>query len=217
MRKFLASIAPLLLIGASMSAQEREREASAESCTGPVYKHSEVSRRAVFSSRPLPRLTDEAIAHGTRGQVVLSAILCRTGKVTDIQVIKGLPFGVTENAVEAVRQVRFSPAEKDRQPVSVAMKFEFKFHYIGERGPLAQGPLAGRIIESVEVDGAVQWDDLSKRMKTRSGEAYNKEQIEQDWQMLLAAGNFDKEVSNLRIEEGERGGIAVVFELRKKP
>jgi hypothetical protein len=134
-------------------------------------------------------------------------------------VIEGLPFGVTERAVEAVRRATFSPAEKDGQPVSVATRFVFKFHYLGERGPLAQGPLDGRIIESVEVGGYPEgrWDDLWKRMKTRSGQAYNKEQIEQDWRMLLEAGNFDKEASTLRIEEGDRGGIVVVFELREKP
>jgi TonB family protein len=221
MRKFLASIALVLLICVSTSAQERGREASSESCAGPVYKHSEVSRPAAFSSRPSPSLTNEAIAHDVRGQVVLSAVLCSTGKVTDIQVLEGLPFGVTERAVEAARQTRFSPAEKGGQPVSVATRFVFKFLYVGERGPLAQGPLEGRLIESVEVGGYREdrWDDLDlwKRMKTLIGEAYNKEQIEQDWRMLLAAGDFDKEASTLRIEEGERGGIVVVFELRKKP
>jgi TonB family protein len=220
MGKFLASIALVLLICVSTSAQERGRQASLESCAGPVYKHNEVSRPATFNARPSPSLTDEAIAHGVRGQVVLSAVLCSTGKVTDIQVLEGLPFGVTERAVEAARQTRFSPAEKGGQPISVATSFIFKFRYIGERGPLAQGPLEGRIIEGVEVGGYRgddRWDDLWKRMKTRIGEAYNKEQIEQDWRMLLEAGDFDKEASTLRIEEGDRGGIVVVFELKEKP
>ncbi len=218
MRKFLASIALLLLMLASMSAQEQGRGVSNENCSGPVYKHSEVSRKATFSSRPSPSLTDEAIANGVRGQVVLSAVLCRTGTVTDVQVIEGLPFGVTERVIEAARQSKFSPAEKGGQPVSVATRFVFKFSYIGERGPLAQGPLVGRMIESVEVGGyrEGQSDGLWGRMKTRSGEIYNKEFIEQDWRMLLEAGDFDKDASTLRIEEGERGGLVVVFELRTR-
>lgn len=218
MRKFLASIALVFLMFASISAQERDREVSSENCAGPIYKHSEVSERATFNSRPSPSLTDEAIANAVRGQVVLSAVLCRTGRVTDIQAIEGLPFGVTERAVEAVRQVKFSPAEKDGQPVSVATRFVFKFSYIGERGPLAQGPLVGRMIESVEVGGYPEGrlDDLWERMKTRSGQVYNKGYIEQDWRMLLEAGNFDREASTLRIEEGERGGMVVVFELRER-
>jgi TonB family protein len=218
MIKFLASVALMLLILASTSAQERGRGVLGENCGGPVYKGSEVSRRAIFHSRPSPSLTDEAIANAVRGQVVLSAVLCKTSHVTDIQVIEGLPFGVTERAVEAAQQTKFSPAEKDGQPVSVATRFVFKFSYIGDRGPLSQGPLEGRMIESVEVGGYPEgWrDDLSKHMKTRSGEVYNKEYIEQDWQMLLNVGNVDKEASTLRIEEGERGGIVVVFEIREK-
>ena len=218
MIKFLVSLALLILMCASLSAQESGREASRETCAGPVYKFSEVSRRATFSSRPTPSLTDEAIANAVRGQVVLSAVLCRSGRVTDIQVIEGLPFGVTERAIAAARQTKFTPAEKDGQAVSVMTRFVFKFSYIGERGPLAQGPLVGRVIESVEVGGYRdgQWDDLRERMKTRGGQIYNREQIESDWRMLLEAGNFDKEASTLRIEEGSRAGLVVVFELKKK-
>ena len=217
MIKVLASLALVILMCASVSAQERGRETYRETCAGPVYKFSEVSRRATFSSRSIPSLTDEAIANAVRGQVVLSAVLCRSGRVTDIQVIEGLPFGVTERAIAAARQTKFTPAEKDGQAVSVMTRFVFKFSYIGERGPLAQGSLEGRVIESVEVGGYRdgQWDDLWERMKTRGGQIYNKEQIESDWRMLLEAGNFDKEASTLRIEEGSRGGIAVVFELKK--
>ena len=218
MIKFLGSLGLMLLMFASLSAQESGREASHETCVGPIYKSREVSRRATFTSRPAPSLTDEAMANGVRGQVVLSAVLCNSGRVTDIQVIEGLPFGVTERAIVAARQTKFTPAEKDGQAVSVATKFVFKFSYIGERRPLAQGPLEGRMIESVEVGGyrEGQWDDLWERMKTRGGEIYNKEQIERDWRMLLEAGNFDKEASTLRIEEGDRGGLVVVFELKQK-
>lgn len=218
MIKFLASPALVLMICASLSAQESGREASQETCAGPIYKASEVSRRVTFSSRPAPSLTDEAMANAVRGQVVLSAVLCTSGRVTDIQVIEGLPFGVTERAIVAALQTEFTPAEKDGQAVSVPTRFVFKFSYIGERGPLAQGPLVGRVIEAVEVGGYPegQWDDLWERMKTRGGQIYNKEQIERDWRMLLEEGNFDKKASTLRIEEGDRGGLVVVFELKKK-
>lgn len=124
---------------------------------------------------------------------------------------------MTERAVEAARQTRFSAAEKDGRAVAVATTFVFNFSYIGDRGPLAQGPLAGRVIESIEVGGYLESQmDLWESLKTRVGQDYNKEQIEQDWRMLLASGDFDKEASTLRIEEGSRGGVVVVFELRKK-
>lgn len=219
MRKFIALVASGLVMFTSASAQEGGRDASGETCSGPVLKHSEASRRAIFHSRPSPSLTDDARTNAMRGQVVLSAVLCRSGRVTDIQVIEALPFGMTDRAVEAARQSRFSPAEKDGQAVAVATRFVFKFGYIGDRGPLAQEPLVGRMIESVEVGGYPEglWDDLWKHLKTRGGQAYNKEHVEQDWRMLLEAGNFDKEASTLRVEEGSGGGLVVVFELKRKP
>ena len=43
------------------------------------------------------------VALNGNGTVLISAILCRDGRVTDIEVVKGLPFGVTESAVNNVR------------------------------------------------------------------------------------------------------------------
>jgi TonB family protein len=218
MKKFLAAVAPALLICAPAFGQQSSREVSNEKCPGPVYKHDEVSQRPIFYSRPSPTLTDSARAHGVRGQVVLSAVLCKSGHVTDIDVIEPLPDGVTERALEAARQTKFAPAKKDGLPVSEQTTFIFQFRYIGERGPLAREPLRGRLIESVELTGNAEsgWDELKERITTRPGDIYDKEKIEANWQKLLEATDSDKEASTLRIEEGNRGGIAVVFELKTK-
>lgn len=208
-----------LFLCAAATAQQPQCKAPAETCEGPVYKGREVSHRATFFSRPHPDLTDEARANHVRGRIMLSAVLCRTGQVTDIQVIEGLPFGMTKQAIEATRRAKFTPAEKDGQTVSQVTRFEYRFSYIGGRRQLAQGPLAGRMIESVEIGGyrEEQEDQIWTRLKTRGGEPYNKEHIEQDWQMLLALGDFDKEASAVRIEVGVRGDLAVVFELKHLP
>ena len=47
--------------------------------------------------------------------------------VAGAQVIKGLPGGLTEKAMEAARQIKFIPAMKDGKPVSMWMNFEYKF------------------------------------------------------------------------------------------
>ena len=223
MKRMLALIIILSLLtmlsSASAISQELNRESADEPCDGPVYKASEVSRKARITYQPSPHLTEEARANLVRGPVVVSAVLCRSGKVTDIQVIKGVPFGVSERAVEATRHIKFRPAEKDGQAVSQAIHVEYRFSSLGERRPLAEEPLAGRIIESVEIAGYREalGDRLWARMKTRGGEPYNQEHIEHDWQMLLELGDFDGEASTLRIEEGDRGGVGVVFQLRERP
>jgi outer membrane protein assembly factor BamA len=98
------------------------------------------------------------------------------------------------------------------------MKFVFKFGYIGDPRPLVKGPLSGRLIESIEVGGyeGRQTDEMWARMKTRAGEPYDQKVIDEDWQMLLDSGPFDRQASTVRIEQGERGGLVVVFELKAR-
>ena len=67
---------------------------------------------------PEPAYTEEARANRAQGRVVLTAVLCSTGKVTEIEVVEYLPHGLTENAIEATRRISFEPAEKDGQPAS---------------------------------------------------------------------------------------------------
>jgi TonB family protein len=98
-----------------------------ETCSEPVYSPKQVSRKAKIIDMPNPAYTEEARAKGISGTVVLSLVLCRTGKVTDIKVLKSLPYGLTENAVESTRQIKFEPAEKDGQAVSQRILREINF------------------------------------------------------------------------------------------
>src|SRR5690242_9414646 len=82
-----------------------------DKCPGKIYGGKEVQRRARvidFKSLTIPK---EAAAHDVHGTVIVDAVLCRNGRVTDLTVVKGLPFGVTESAINAVLDTRFAPAE----------------------------------------------------------------------------------------------------------
>src|SRR6266536_2886345 len=50
------------------------------------------------------------------------------GSITDIRVIRGLPDGLTEKAIEAAKKIRFNPAVKNGAPVSVRGQLEFSFN-----------------------------------------------------------------------------------------
>jgi Ca-activated chloride channel family protein len=52
------------------------------------------------------------------GAVVTELEIDEAGAVTDIKVLRGLPLGLTEKAVEAIRQWRFEPATLDGKPVA---------------------------------------------------------------------------------------------------
>jgi len=64
-----------------------------ETCHGPVFSARELSRRATITSGPIPAMTQEALANDVHGRVVLEAVLCRTGRVTDLRFVESLPMG----------------------------------------------------------------------------------------------------------------------------
>jgi len=109
-------------------AQDAERKPEEETCSGPVYTMKEVTRRAKITYLREPGYTEKARANGVRGRVVVTAVLCRTGKVTDIKVVESLPDGLTEETVESTRGIRFEPAERDGQAVSQTLKRECNFN-----------------------------------------------------------------------------------------
>ena len=116
------------LVLARASAAETGQGEKPATCSGPVYKAKDVSRRAKIIDRPRPAGEPEGDGDWEeKGRVVLRAVLCRTGEVTDIEVVKGLPDGLTEKAVEAAKQIKFEPAERRGQKVSQRAVFEYNF------------------------------------------------------------------------------------------
>src|SRR5262245_37969498 len=77
-----------------------------DSCAGPVYSWNELTHKAKIGQRDWPLFTKEALAHDVHGRVVLEATLCYTGKVTEVQVLESLPYGLTESAVESARSTK---------------------------------------------------------------------------------------------------------------
>ncbi|MGH9904057.1 MAG: energy transducer TonB [Pyrinomonadaceae bacterium] len=93
-----------------------------------IFPQSLVEQRARVLSKPEPQYTDEARRNQISGTVVLRAVFSRTGEVTNIRAIQILPFGLTEKAIAAARQIRFLPAINDNRPVSVYMQLEYNFN-----------------------------------------------------------------------------------------
>ena len=47
---------------------------------------------------------------------MLRAVFTPGGQVTNISAVSGLPYGLTERAIAAARQIKFVPATKDGTP-----------------------------------------------------------------------------------------------------
>lgn len=71
----------------------------------------------------------EATARKFTGTVALEATVDAEGKVKDLRITKGLPFGLTEQAIRAVQEWQFKPATgPDGKPASVRQKIQVTFH-----------------------------------------------------------------------------------------
>lgn len=62
--------------------------------------------------------TAEAREERIQGVVILRLQIDEAGGVTDAEVLKGLPLGLSGAAVAAARQWRFNPAKRDGEPVA---------------------------------------------------------------------------------------------------
>jgi TonB family protein len=60
--------------------------------------------------------------------VILSVVFGADAQIRNIEVVRGLPSGLTEKAIEAAKQIRFEPRMKDGQPVSVRGRLEYTFN-----------------------------------------------------------------------------------------
>ena len=99
-----------------------------QSQSGPVIVGKDADRKVVVLTKPEPSYTESARQAGTKGVVVLKAVFASTGGIRDIEVLSGLPFGLTEKALAAVKQIRFVPAMKNGQLVSVNLQLEYHFN-----------------------------------------------------------------------------------------
>jgi len=95
--------------------------------TEQIYTGRDVDVKARLLKRPGPAYTSDARDNRVEGTVVLKAVMSKTGHVENIKVIVGLPYGLTEQAIKAARQIEFVPAMRYGKPVSMWMQLEYNF------------------------------------------------------------------------------------------
>ena len=92
-----------------------------------VVSAKESDVRATISAKPKPSYTREARRNGVQGFVTLKVLLSARGKVARVRVVKGLPAGLTENAIRAACKIEFKPAMKSGRAVSQWVTAEYIF------------------------------------------------------------------------------------------
>lgn len=93
-----------------------------------TFRQAEVTQKAVITFKQEPGFTESARKFNVAGTVRLRAVLNRTGEVTDVTVLAGLPHGLTTKAIEAAKKMKFQPAQKDGRAVSQYIVLEYHFN-----------------------------------------------------------------------------------------
>jgi len=93
-----------------------------------TWSTSTVDERPVRLRAPVPRYTEAARANNIQGTVILRALVSADGDVQQVRVVRGLPDGLTEQAIAATREAKFKPAMKDGKPVPCWVAIEMNFN-----------------------------------------------------------------------------------------
>lgn len=79
-------------------------------------------------SKPRANYTEEARKNQVQGVVRLRVTFLANGTIGSITTISGLPYGLTEQAIAAARQIKFEPAMKNGVPQTVTRTIEYVFN-----------------------------------------------------------------------------------------
>lgn len=78
-------------------------------------------------SKPRPGYTDSARQANIQGTVILRVTFLGSGGIGSISTVKGLPNGLTEQAIAAARRISFDPAKRDGVGQTVTKQIEYTF------------------------------------------------------------------------------------------
>lgn len=81
-------------------------------------------KRTHYVEPPYPILAKKA---EMEGMVVLDVLVDEKGKIAQVKVVKDMPMGLTESAVEAVKQWEYEPARQFGRPVPAWMIVKVDF------------------------------------------------------------------------------------------
>jgi TonB family protein len=134
----LACFTALLMLGAAIwcAAQNapQNKAAGKVASKAPVIEAVALTEGITpprLSEVASPNYTAEAKKKKIEGTVTLAIVVDKNGDVVEAKVVKGLGYGLDENAVIAVKEWKYKPAEKDGEPIAVRMEVTVDFYLQG--------------------------------------------------------------------------------------
>ncbi|HVQ38845.1 MAG TPA: hypothetical protein VMS31_15005 [Pyrinomonadaceae bacterium] len=114
-----------LLSATPLAANLPGQDPAIEVCSFPIYKSREVDRKVKILVKPEPKFSRQDRQEHASERIVLTAVLCGSGEVTQIRVKSGLSDSANTKAIEAARKIKFIPGEKDGNKISQSLILEY--------------------------------------------------------------------------------------------
>ena len=130
--KRLAAVLPILgclLFADSVAANDPPPSQCEERIYGEIRASSVVPGRKPVKIFEIPKTDypEEAREAGITGTVTLRVRFLAGGRIGAVDIVEGLPGGLTDEAVKAAKKIRFLPAKQDGRMINVSEKVEFHF------------------------------------------------------------------------------------------
>jgi len=87
-----------------------------------------VDQKPILLNYPRPLYTEDARKNKIQGVVKAKVLIGADGSVKRVQIVRGLPDGLDEQAIQAAYQLRFKPAMKSGQPVAFWQGVDIEFN-----------------------------------------------------------------------------------------
>lgn|GEM_PF-1794886 len=93
-----------------------------------TFDLARLATRINITHKSEPEYTEEARQYGVSGRIVVRVLFGADGTIRGVTVAKGLPHGLTENAIRVARRIEFKPAMLDNRPVAQLFFVEYNFY-----------------------------------------------------------------------------------------
>lgn len=93
-----------------------------------IFPTSEVTTKVKILQKSEPGYTERARRAAIEGTVILRAVFSSAGTVEHILILRSLPAGLTDQAIQSAKKIKFTPATRDGKPVSMIMELQYGFH-----------------------------------------------------------------------------------------
>jgi tetratricopeptide (TPR) repeat protein len=107
---------------------ELSSDSTADASLRDVFTTREVTTKPRVLAKPEAHYTEDARRHQITGTIVIRCVFAADGRVRAVYPLRSLPNGLTFESIKAAQQIKFIPALKDGNPVSVFMQVEYNFN-----------------------------------------------------------------------------------------